>query len=101
MASGWISQTTRQAIYERDSRKCVYCGVGEKKAVLSLDHIECRSWGGALKDPQNLVTACHWCNSARSDMTIPEFQRYLRNVKGLRTKGLARKIKRLTSKAID
>jgi 5-methylcytosine-specific restriction endonuclease McrA len=98
MASGWIGKATRQAIYERDGASCVYCGANDQ--LLSLDHLECRSWGGALKDPKNLVTACHSCNSARSDMTIPQFQRYLNAKHGLKTKGLARKIKRLTSKPV-
>jgi 5-methylcytosine-specific restriction endonuclease McrA len=102
ITSGWLPRSTRLALYSRDGATCVYCGCrASKNNPLSLDHIECRSWGGALKDPSNLVTACHHCNSCRQDMTLPEFQRYLNRVWGISTKGLHAKIKRLTSKPLE
>ena len=96
----WITKSKRHKLYKRDGFKCVYCNSGaSENNPLSLDHIVCRSKGGK-HNKENLIVACHHCNSCRSDMSIADFQRYLFNNYGIRTKGLARKIKRLTRKNI-
>ena len=101
MSSNWISKTTRQAIYDRDGRTCVYCQTTEEHAVLSLDHITPRSLGGALTDPQNLVTSCCHCNSTRQTMSLPAFQRYLEEVyKIVTVKDLSAKVRRLAAKPL-
>ena len=53
---------TRQAIFDRDRRRCVYCGAAERDgARLSVDHVEPRMLGGDDSDG-NVVTACRDCN---------------------------------------
>ncbi len=102
MASGWITKSTRQAIYNRDGRACVYCGTSEEHATLSLDHITPRSEGGALRDPKNLVTACCHCNSTRGTMSLPAFSRYLAQHFGIVTvKDLRAKVIRMASKPLS
>lgn len=61
----WITQKKRLAIYMRDGLGCCYCGAGIEDGIrLTLDHLIPRSEGGT-NDAQNLVTACHRCNSVR------------------------------------
>lgn len=94
MSSHWISKAVRQAIYDRDNRACIYCGVEESaETVLSLDHIIARTIAPELlKEPTNLITACCHCNSAKQTMTVTQFQRHLeahydiKTVKSLHTK---------------
>lgn len=60
----------RDAVYERDDRRCVYCGSGER---LSLDHRIPEIRGGT-HDIENLATACLSCNGAKRDMTEEEYR---------------------------
>lgn len=61
--AGGVPEETRQAIFERDQRKCVECGAAND---LSLDHIVARSKGGT-HDEINLRTLCRRCNSAKNN----------------------------------
>lgn len=75
--SDWIRRERRHKIYERDGKRCVYCGT---KANLSLDHIIPRSAfvkKGLAPDNRsnNLITACVSCNSRRRDKPIRKFAR--------------------------
>lgn len=70
----WISPNKRLALYMRDGFECAYCGKGiETGIVLTLDHLQPYSLGGALLDPANLITACRNCNSARNNRSVEEF----------------------------
>jgi hypothetical protein len=74
-AAGLQSQWTppkalRQAVYERDGFKCVYCGSGDR---LSLDHRTPEIRGGT-HHIDNLATACLSCNGAKRDMTEAEYR---------------------------
>lgn len=67
-SGNWISNADRQALYERDGHTCRYCGSTDS---LSLDHIIPVSQGGT-DEPDNLVTACRSCNSAKGGRTPKE-----------------------------
>jgi 5-methylcytosine-specific restriction endonuclease McrA len=72
---GWISQTTRLAIYLRDRFRCAYCDrdlSGASPREITLDHLRPRSKGEDNR-PTNLVTACVWCNSRRQDKPLAAF----------------------------
>ena len=57
----------RQEIFERDRRRCVYCGAGEGGGVrLSIDHVEPRYLGGD-DSGGNVVTACRDCNREKAN----------------------------------
>ena len=59
---------TRQEIFERDRRRCVYCGAGEAEgARLSVDHVEPRALGGD-DSRGNVVTACRDCNREKGHL---------------------------------
>ena len=71
---GWIAETVRQAVYERDGFVCQLCGDPTNpdghyndNDYPSLDHIVPLSLGGAKRDPDNLRTAHRACNSARGN----------------------------------
>jgi 5-methylcytosine-specific restriction endonuclease McrA len=108
----WIRLSTRLAIYERDGFECAYCrrpafgsddfgppvyfGKG-----LSLDHLIPIELGGD-NDPENLITSCISCNSAKSAKTLRGFLSYLRAEYGPRsTDGVATRIRRLKRKPLD
>ena len=56
-----IPRRTREAVYMRDSFRCVSCGSTEE---LSLDHIIPFSMGGPDTE-DNLQTMCRSCNSSK------------------------------------
>jgi 5-methylcytosine-specific restriction endonuclease McrA len=60
----------RQAVYQRDEFRCIYCGSTEK---LSLDH-RTPEFRGGTHDIENLATACQPCNGAKRDLTEEEFR---------------------------
>jgi hypothetical protein len=63
----------RLALYLRDGLACAYCGTGiEDGAKLTLDHVIPHSHGGNNK-AENLITACHRCNSSRGNRPVEEF----------------------------
>lgn len=68
----WIRTEKRQRIYDRDGRRCVYCGSdGNDSTGLTLDHVVPRPRGS--NEVHNLVTACFSCNSAKADRSAIEF----------------------------
>ena len=69
----WLRPEKRLAIYLRDGMACAYCGATvEDGAKLTLDHLDCCCAGGT-NGADNLVTACHRCNSSRGKRSIGEF----------------------------
>lgn len=59
----------RETIFERDGRKCQYCGDTED---LAIDHIVPLVRGGT-NDPANLTPACRPCNSSKRDKLLEEW----------------------------
>src|SRR5690606_1956272 len=76
-----ISDSKRRRVFDRDSSRCVICGVGrgepypdkpETKAVLTVGHRVPRELGGST-DLDNLQTECKRCNEpVRQEMGVPE-----------------------------
>lgn len=78
----WISDRAKEALRLRDKDadgvcRCVYCArpVVERAhnsnpLAASIDHVDCRSAGGDLKSPANLVVCCSSCNSSRKDKDL-------------------------------
>lgn len=62
-----IPSDLRFTILERDEFRCRYCGAEPVKKQLRVDHVVPVQLGGALTDPDNLVTACQDCNAGKSD----------------------------------
>jgi 5-methylcytosine-specific restriction endonuclease McrA len=60
--------------YARHHYTCVYCGFDGRGfdawMQLTVDHLRPRNSGGT-DEPDNLVAACHSCNSVTSRMTFP------------------------------
>jgi len=85
-ASFWKSwRIFKYANVQKERRtgiNCWYCGVptiplcGENRAFgLTMDHVNPRSRGG--KRFANLVPACVYCNSLKSNATLEEFRYFL------------------------
>jgi hypothetical protein len=63
---GAPAESVRQAVFDRDGRKCLECGSTEG---LSLDHIKPRAKGGSHAE-DNLRTLCGPCNSKKRDREL-------------------------------
>jgi len=59
----------RNAIFERDGHRCVYCGCDRN---LTIDHVRPRSKGGPT-NAENCATACRSCNQAKGSMQVEAF----------------------------
>lgn len=69
----FVRPEKRIALYLRDGLACCYCGSGIEDGVkLTLDHLTPHSLGGSHHE-NNLVTACHKCNSARGNRPVEVF----------------------------
>ena len=64
-------------IKARDGHACAYCGSREcdEVAPMHLDHLLPRVDGGA-DVAENLVLACRRCNTARQNMSLPQWAAY-------------------------
>lgn len=67
---------TREYVFEKWGRKCVYCGAEDK--VLNLDHVHPRARGGSNRI-SNLVPSCIKCNQAKDDMWVDDFLAHDKN----------------------
>lgn len=66
-----LTHKQRMMILERDGFTCQYCGRKAPDVALEVDHVIPVSKGGNNK-PNNLVTACHECNSGKRAHIIGE-----------------------------
>ena len=64
-----IPKAIREEVFERDRKRCVYCGAAVR--VMHIDHVQPVSRGGT-NDPRNLVTCCPSCNSLKGSKTLEE-----------------------------
>ena len=64
-----MTATAKENIFIRDKYECQYCG---SKEELEVDHIVPLINGGTNED-DNLITACHKCNTLKSDKSLEEF----------------------------
>lgn len=97
--SKWLRRSTRLALYHRDGFACVYCRTSGKRATLTIDHVTPCELGGT-NAPENLVTACLSCNSAKRALSLRAFLAYLR-ARNVDTTGIAARVRRLTRKTLD
>jgi 5-methylcytosine-specific restriction endonuclease McrA len=64
----YIPPLNNPALFKRDSRLCLYCGVTFRSRELSCDHVTPISQGG-LDTWNNVVTACRRCNNHKAGYT--------------------------------
>lgn len=57
---------TKGNVMQRDDHTCQYCGQRLPRRELTIDHVVPRARGGETKW-NNVVTACHRCNSRKGD----------------------------------
>lgn len=62
---------SRENVFKRDNKKCVYCG-NSKRQELTIDHLIPQSKGGK-NEWNNLVTCCKTCNNNKGDMDASDF----------------------------
>lgn len=99
--SKWIRAATRWAIYLRDNFACVYCEVGgaTNGHTLTLDHIKSVEDGGG-HNPENLVTCCLSCNSAKQSLSQRQWFARLRE-RGIETVAMRHRISRCRKRQLD
>jgi len=59
---------SRMNVYLRDGFRCAYCGGRQPISALTYDHVIPRAQGGRT-EWENIVTACHGCNSLKGNRT--------------------------------
>jgi 5-methylcytosine-specific restriction endonuclease McrA len=64
-------QFSRANIYRRDNYQCQYCGISNREATMTFDHVLPRSRGGQTTW-DNIVTSCEPCNREKGDLTPEE-----------------------------
>lgn len=64
-----IPEATRQAVFTRDGRMCVYCS--DTTGPFECDHVVPRSKGGS-NETSNLVVSCRRCNRSKKDRQAPK-----------------------------
>jgi len=62
----------REAVFERDEWRCVYCGEQFAAALLTIDHVQPQVRGGDGSGG-NVVTACATCNLRKGHRRLAEF----------------------------
>ena len=62
----------REAIFERDEWRCVYCGEQFAAAALTVDHVQPQVRGGD-NSGGNVVTACATCNLRKGHRRLVDF----------------------------
>ncbi len=62
----------REAVFERDEWRCVYCGAQFAPAALTVDHVQPQVRGGDGSGG-NVVTACATCNLRKGHRRLAEF----------------------------
>lgn len=74
----------RQAVYDKYSGHCAYCGVEIAVKNFQVDHIHPKNKGGA-NSIENYNPSCRSCNATKSTYTIEEFRaRLIEDVKRIR-----------------
>lgn len=65
----------KQAALAKSGGRCWYCGrkLDPTKRSCMVDHVNPK-WNGGENDPDNLVAACSWCNSAKQHRSLEEFR---------------------------
>ena len=73
MPSEKLDPLLSATIFARDGGRCVFCDhAAEDGAVLTVDHILPRSWGGSDL-ASNLVTCCRPCNDQKGTADAEAF----------------------------
>lgn len=70
-------KTMMELTYELKGSCCQYCGTKLKKDEITWDHMYPQNFGGPTIT-SNLVAACPTCNVEKSNMTVEEYQTFLK-----------------------
>lgn len=95
----WITPERRQAIYERDNFKCLYCDDLVEFKNRTIDHIKPQTSGGK-HNSDNLGLCCRSCNSIKGRKTIRQFFKWLR-FHGFDTNKIYKRIRRRTRRKLN
>lgn len=69
-----VRRRWRQALWNKQKRRCYYCEIALAFGKATLDHIVPKSKGGPWRK-SNMVVACEPCNARRGDMDFEDFVR--------------------------
>lgn len=69
-----IGTETRRELWERENRRCAYCGTKIGLSEVTVDHKIPLSRGGP-DSRENMVCACIGCNKLKADKTVEEFRK--------------------------
>jgi 5-methylcytosine-specific restriction endonuclease McrA len=71
------SKKDRRRFYDKNGRRCWYCGDGVPKKEFILEHQQPFSKGGSCKLKDNIVLSCVRCDSEKASKTVEQYRNYL------------------------
>ena len=74
-----IPKLIKQALYDNQKGKCMYCGMKLRIADMHIDHKNPVKRGGS-DSPSNLHLLCQTCNTRKGAMTDGQFRRAYKSV---------------------
>lgn len=69
-----IGKEVRRELWERENRRCGYCGIKIGLCEVTVDHKIPLSRGGP-DCRENMVCSCVGCNKLKADKTVEEFRK--------------------------
>ena len=74
------SKKDRRRFYDKQKRRCWYCGETVKKKAFRLEHQVPFSRGGSCKLSENIVLACERCDSEKGAKTVEQYRWFMSKV---------------------
>ena len=71
-----MKKSERQAVYQKYSGRCAYCGDEIEYNAMQVDHIKPKEYGGA-DHFDNYNPSCRACNNFKNVWKVEEFRREL------------------------
>lgn len=68
-----LSLEEREAVYNKMSGRCAYCGEAITFGAMQVDHVVPLRKGGE-GTPENMLPACRSCNHYKSTLTVEQFR---------------------------
>lgn len=77
------SKKARRRFYDKQGRRCWYCGKGVKAKKFRLEHQVPFADGGSCRLRENIVLACEPCDTEKGRRSIEQYREFLQHKYGV------------------